>query len=273
MSSHVVRGSVGNRAAVFALERFGFPVWSVPTVILPWHPGHGPATRLVHDDDDFGEFLSDISEAPWLAEIGAVLTGYLANAEQAYAIGRLVKTLKAKNPNILYVCDPVIGDAKGLYVSEETAIAVRDTLVPISDCITPNLFELSWLAQSEAPKSIQSVIDCAKSLKPETKLITSVRSETFCQIGNLLCHKGEAWHVEHDEVEVPPNGTGDLTAALYLAHRLEGVSPSQNLEKTTSAVLELLKHSVDQSAEELLLVGQAEMLTAPGISLSARQVS
>jgi pyridoxine kinase len=33
ISSHVVRGSVGNRAAVFALETLGFPVWAVPTVI------------------------------------------------------------------------------------------------------------------------------------------------------------------------------------------------------------------------------------------------
>ena len=47
ISSHVVRGSVGNRAAVFALETLGFPVWAVPTVILPWHPGHSRATRIV----------------------------------------------------------------------------------------------------------------------------------------------------------------------------------------------------------------------------------
>ena len=49
VSSHVARGSVGNRAAVFALETLGHPVWAVPTVLLPWHPGHGPATRIVPD--------------------------------------------------------------------------------------------------------------------------------------------------------------------------------------------------------------------------------
>ena len=46
VSSHVARGSVGNRAAVFALETLGHPVWAVPTVMLPWHPGHGRATRI-----------------------------------------------------------------------------------------------------------------------------------------------------------------------------------------------------------------------------------
>ena len=38
ISSHVVRGTVGNRAAVFALETLGHPVWALPTVILG--PGH-----------------------------------------------------------------------------------------------------------------------------------------------------------------------------------------------------------------------------------------
>jgi pyridoxine kinase len=47
ISSHVVRGSVGNRAAVFALESLGFPVWAVPTVTLAWHPGQGTAMRIV----------------------------------------------------------------------------------------------------------------------------------------------------------------------------------------------------------------------------------
>jgi pyridoxine kinase len=53
ISSHVARGSVGNRAVVFALETLGFPVWAVPTIILPWHPGHGRATRIVPEKNNF----------------------------------------------------------------------------------------------------------------------------------------------------------------------------------------------------------------------------
>jgi pyridoxine kinase len=47
VNSLVARGGVGGRASVFALERLGFPVWLVPTVLLSWHPGQGPATRIV----------------------------------------------------------------------------------------------------------------------------------------------------------------------------------------------------------------------------------
>ena len=63
ISSHVARGSVGNRAAVFALETLGFPVWAVPTVILPWHPGHGRATRIVPPLDQFKALMADLSDA------------------------------------------------------------------------------------------------------------------------------------------------------------------------------------------------------------------
>jgi len=74
ISSHVVRGSVGNRAAVFALETLGFPVWAVPTVVLPWHPGHGPAGRIVPPAQEFATLMQDLERAPWLGEVGAILT-------------------------------------------------------------------------------------------------------------------------------------------------------------------------------------------------------
>ena len=74
VSSHVVRGSVGNRAAVFALETLGFPVWAVPTVILPWHPGHSRATRIVPPSDAFaalmeGRTILDLAEGLQLRRV------------------------------------------------------------------------------------------------------------------------------------------------------------------------------------------------------------
>jgi len=74
ISSHVVRGSVGNRAAVFALETLGHPVWALPTVVLPWHPGHGKSTRLTFNEADFDRAIDDLIAAPWLLEVKAVLS-------------------------------------------------------------------------------------------------------------------------------------------------------------------------------------------------------
>ena len=90
ISSHVVRGAVGNRAVVFALERFGHPVWALPTVTLPWHPGHGPATRLVAPAEAFDALVGDLIRAPWLGEVSAVISGYLGDQRQAEGVAQLV---------------------------------------------------------------------------------------------------------------------------------------------------------------------------------------
>ena len=150
ISSHVARGSVGNRAAVFALETLGFPVWAVPTVILPWHPGHGRATRIVPPLDQFTALMADLERAPWLGEVGAVLSGYLGEAGQAEAVASLVAAVKARTPDAVYICDPVMGDSGGLYVPEPTAAAMRDRLMPIADIATPNRYELEWMAGAHA---------------------------------------------------------------------------------------------------------------------------
>lgn len=64
ISSQVVRGSVGNRAVVFSLETMGHPVWSLPTVVLPWHPGHGRSTRVPMPGEAFSTVIDDIIASP-----------------------------------------------------------------------------------------------------------------------------------------------------------------------------------------------------------------
>ncbi len=88
ISSHVVRGAVGNRAAVFALETLGHRVWALPTVILPWHPGHGPSTRVIMPDADFRSIIDDLIRAPWIGEVRAVLSGYMGSPAQAAGVAR-----------------------------------------------------------------------------------------------------------------------------------------------------------------------------------------
>ncbi|MEQ9572426.1 MAG: pyridoxal kinase, partial [Nitratireductor sp.] len=223
ISSHVARGSVGNRAAVFALETLGYPVWAVPTVILPWHPGHGPATRIVPDDDAFAALLRDLAGSPRLGEVGAVLSGYLASPAQAQAVAALVEAARARSPGLLYVCDPVIGDLGGLYVADGVACAIRDRLIPLADIATPNRFELEWMAQRRLD-DIVAVADAARALGPATMLVTSAPAREPDATANLLMCDGTALLAEHGLIDNPPNGLGDLTAAVFLARVLGGAS-------------------------------------------------
>lgn len=272
ISSHVARGSVGNRAAVFALETLGFPVWAVPTVILPWHPGHGRATRIVPDPAQFAALMKDLERAPWLGEVAAVLSGYLGDPGQAEAVASLVRAVKARNPQALYVCDPVMGDLGGLYIPEATAVALRDELIPLADVATPNRFELEWLTGTKLP-DIRSVIGGALHAGPRMMLVTSAPSLMSGGTGNLLLTSTEALLAEHRSIDRPPNGLGDLTGAVFLARLLRGAPAGKALQSTTAAVFEILARTAKRGADELTLETDAQSLSHPMAMVHLRHLT
>ncbi len=271
ISSHVARGSVGNRAAVFALETLGHPVWAVPTVILPWHPGHGRATRIVPEPDKFAALMKDLEGARWLGEVGAVLSGYLGDASQAAAVASLVKAVKAKNPRALYVCDPVMGDSGGLYVPIETASAIRDVLMPIADVATPNRYELEWMSGARLD-DWKAVIAAALDAGPHSMLVTSAPAMLGGSIGNLLLTPTEALLAEHRVIDKPPNGLGDLTAAVYLARLMAGQPVAKALQSTTAAVFEILARTAKRGGDELQLETDASSLSHPMAMVQLRHL-
>ncbi len=271
VSSHVVRGSVGNRASVFALETLRRPVWAVPTIILPWHPGHGRASRIVPPPQEFAALMHDLEEAPWLNEVGAVLSGYLGHAEQAEAIVSLVGAVKARNPQALYVCDPIMGDEGGLYVPETTASAIRDRLVPLADLVTPNRFEFGWLT-GRLLETTEDVVLAASRAGPSTMLITSVPSLLPGSIANLLLSPEGVRVAEHPAVARPAKGPGDLMTALMTGWLLRGVSPADALQRSTAAVFEVLARAAARGSDELMLETDAAALSAPSAHVKMRSM-
>ena len=272
VSSHVVRGAVGNRAVVFALETLGLPVWAVPTVVLPWHPGHGRATRIVPPAAEFSALIDDLAAAPWLGEVGAVLSGYLGGPEQAEAVARLVRAVKARNAGALYLCDPVMGDAGGLYVPETTAGAMRDTLLPLADIATPNRYELEWLAGETLPDNAAAA-RAALRLGPARVLVTSAHAMMAGSIGNLLVTASETVLAEHRAVAGAPQGTGDLVSALFLARLIEGQSEAKALQGATASVFEVLARAVKRGADELMLETDAQSLARPLAMVQVRRLA
>lgn len=271
VSSHVVRGSVGNRAVVFALETLGHAVWSVPTVTLSWHPGHGKATRIVPPATSFDAMIDDLCGAPWLGEVGAVLSGYLGEASQAAAIARLVAAVRERTPSALYLCDPVIGDVGGLYVPEATAAAIRDTLVPLASIATPNRHELAWMAGAPLSDN-NAVMDAALAFGPQRVLVTSAHALLAGSTGNLLLSSEHALLAEHRLIADPPNGLGDLLAAVFLARIMAGQSEEKALQTATASVFEILARSAKRGADELTLESDAESLSTPMAMVSMRRL-
>ena len=271
ISSHVVRGSVGNRAAVFALETMGFPVWALPTVVMPWHPGHGPSTRLTFPEADFDRLIDDLIRAPWLGEVKAVLTGYFGNAAQVRSVARLIAALKEKNDDLLYVCDPVMGDLGGLYIPQPTAEAIRDTLIPLASVATPNRYELAWMVGSPLDSNTQ-IMDAALSLGPGKMLVTSAVAMMSGSTGNLYLSGRHALLAEHRAIDNPPNGLGDLLAAVFLARLLSGIDEEKALQLATAAVFEILARTAKRGSDELTLESDASSLSTPMAMVQMRRL-
>lgn len=272
ISSHVVRGSVGNRAAVLALESLGFPVWAVPTIVLPWHLGHGPGTKIVPDPDLFAAMMADLCRAPWLGEVAGVLSGFLGDVRQADGVAALVRAVKARNPKALYVCDPVMGDKGGLYVPVPVAEALRDTLVPIADVATPNRYELEWMTGGPLD-DLKALMAAALQLGPPTMLVTSAPGLMAGGIGNLMITPGEALLAEHRVIEGPPHGTGDLTAALLLARLLDDQPSAKALQSTTASVFEILARTTKRGGDELQIETDAQSLSHPMAMVQLRHLT
>lgn len=271
VTSQVVSGSVGGRGAVFVLERLGFPVWFVPTILLPWHPGHGRGTRIVPANESFAGLVEDLAGSESLGSIGAVITGYLGDAVQAAQVGRLVDAVKSANPQAWHVCDPVIGDAGGLYVPEATAASIRDELVSRADIATPNRFELAWLAGCDIETEADAIA-AARMLGPDRVVVTSspaLRRNSAC---NLLVGPNGVLAAEHGLVPDAPHGTGDVFSALFTARLLERHGEEGALKRAAASTFELVARSVKQGSSELLLYSEQGSILGPMALVSSRRV-
>lgn len=274
ISSHVVRGTVGTRAAAFALEVLGFPVWTVPTVTLPWHPGHTPVAgvgeRIVAPDEQFDSMLSQLGNSPWIGEVGGILSGYLGSAGQAASVAKLVKQVKSTNEQVIFMLDPVIGDHGRLYVPEDQAQAIRDHLLPLADMAAPNPFELQWLVGTQDEPANEALAQIARGLGPKTVTVTSAEGMKRNHIGNLMLDSDNALLAEHPRFEDAPNGLGDLTAALLLAHRLDGKKTEDILSLATASVFEVMRTATLAGSEELILERNLDSLLRPSAKIEMR---
>ena len=120
IGSWVAYGHVGNAAAVFPMQRLGHEVWAVNTLQFSNHPGYGAFRGQFFQADAVRDIVNGIADRGLLPSCDAVLSGYLGDAAIGDVVLDAVISVKSANPNVLYCCDPVIGDAgPGVYVRQD----------------------------------------------------------------------------------------------------------------------------------------------------------
>ena len=277
IQSAVAYGHVGNSAAVFPLQRIGVEVLPVYTVNFSNHTGYGAWRGPMIDPNDVREVITGIEERGVFGEIDAVLSGYQGGEGIGDVIIDAVARVKAANPDAVYACDPVMGNAKsGCFVAPAIPILLREKVVPAADIITPNQFELGFLTETE-PDTLESTlasVDLAMARGPRTVLVTSVerpdREEGTIEM--LVADPIGAWIVKTPRLPMKANGSGDVTAALFTAHYVATGDAKTALERTASSVFDLLAATLESGARELQLVEAQEFYANPRMQFTARQV-
>lgn len=279
IQSHVSYGYVGNKAAVFPLQRLGMEVWDVDTVEFSNHTGYGAWRGKVLGAEHVREIIRGIGERGVLGRCGAVLSGYLGDADIAEAVGESVERVRAANGRALYCCDPVMGDeGRGVFVKAGIPAVLKERLIPLADIATPNAFELSLLTgiDLEGGRNTVEAVRALHAMGPRVVLVTSFRPEHADReyISMLVSDRGTMHRVETPELPLDPspNGAGDLTAALFLARYLQTADAARALELTADSVFSVFEATVRAGTRELALIDAQDAIAAPSRRFPAARI-
>ena len=259
IQSQVAGARVGNSVAVFAIERLGVPVIARPTTLLGRRPDRGapgggpiPASVLT-------TMVEALDADGALANVGHVLTGYIALAEQADVILDAVRRVKDANPRAVWVCDPVMGDAGEAFVKPDIVDAFRKRLAPAADVLTPNHWELETLAAHKLP----TMTDTHSAARAFGKPVIVTSAPIGNGVGAFYVAPTGSWTVEAPRLPEAPKGAGDLFTALYVARRALGQSVVVALEAAAGATHDVIARSLLEGDGHLALVAAQDKLEHP----------
>lgn len=263
IQSAVACGHVGNSGAEFALRRLGFPTVRLDTVQFSNHPAHGgfrggPVATAV-----LAELLEGLAERGMLARCGAVLSGYLGTAGNAAVVETAVTRLRAARENLVFCCDPVLGDhPRGLYVHADVPEAMR-RLVSMADVAIPNRFELGFLTGLPVETAAEQVAAARALAATGPRLVVVTGVAAGAELGALAVTADGAWLAAAPYVDAPASGAGDVFAAVFLARWLEKRDAARALSLAVSSIHAVIAATAAAGADELALVAAQDMLPAP----------
>jgi pyridoxine kinase len=278
LQSHVAYGYVGNRAAVFPLQRLGHEVWAVNTVEFSNHTGYGAWKGRTTPADQVAEIVHGIEALGVLATCDALLTGYVGDAALADVVLDTARKVRAANPRAVWCCDPVLGDIDtGIYVKPGIDTFFKEQALPAADLITPNHFELEHLTGGKVETLDQALAAARQLLNgPRLALVTSLRrtDAPADRIEMLAVTPDAAWRIITPLIGFPiaPNGTGDAVAALFAAHWLESGDIASSLGKAASSIYAVLEQTAAMGERELQLVAAQDRMVHPARLFAAERL-
>ena len=224
--SSVTVGFVGNNVVGPVLTALGLAPLPVPTVMLAAHPGYGRRVGGAVPDAIVQDILTGLGDMTDIGEITGVVSGYLGSVGQVDAIAGLVDSWRRAGSGT-YILDPVLGDAGRLYLPEELARAMVAKLLPRADIITPNSFELGFLAGAPVSdrQSAQAAATSLIGTQDLAAVIATGIDDGPSGVGDLLVTRdGKTCWCEAGSNGRNVAGGGDLLTAILAGLTARGAA-------------------------------------------------
>ena len=133
VQSSVVYGYAGNKAAVLPMQLSGIDVWPFYTVQFSNHTQYGMWQGMAMPHGELSAIISGLDDLQKLAQCDAVLSGYLGDKRHCEEVKHAVTTIRQRNPQALYFCDPVMGHPeKGCIVAPGVTRFLTEQALPVA---------------------------------------------------------------------------------------------------------------------------------------------
>lgn len=268
VQSRVVLGHVGNSTAVPVLQLSGCEVADVPTTLLSNHPFYAGLRGRALAPETVAELLDGIAARGAGRDCAGVVSGYLGAPATAEVLAGFIETARAVNRGLLYVCDPVMGDAEpGLYVDPGLPALFADRLLPLADALTPNPFEVGRLTGHDPSTldGLRRATDQLLARGPSVVVVTGARLPDTPpdRLDTVVATPAGRWRVRTPFVDRHFDGTGDTFTAAFAGAWLTGVPAPEAAARAASVLAEVVRVTVAAGAKELQLVAARRFVADP----------
>lgn len=265
IQSQVVYGHVGNSAAVLPMQARGLNVAAVPTTLLSNHPGYETMRGRVLEPELVSDLLRGVEERGLIETSRYIVSGYLGSRANGAVVADFVQRARKINPQITYICDPVMGDTGlGVFVAEQVMECIINQLVPLADLLTPNQFEVGLISGSQA-QTYTALADKLAAIQSfnQARLVTTgcILDDTpYGSLENVVFEGGAGIRLKSPRIPAVPVGTGDLFTGLLTADLVYGQSLADAARNAAATVLEIVGHMAAQGAYEMQLGSVMDVL-------------
>lgn len=258
IQSQVVHGHVGNSAAVLPMQVRGLTVAAVPTTLLSNNPHFETMRGRVLESELVGDLLRGVEERGLIETSRYIVSGYLGSRANGDVVAAFVERARRINPDIVYICDPVMGDTNlGIFVSDQVVECLLGRLVPMADVLTPNQFEAGLIAGGALStwRALEAAALKIQAHRAARLVVTgsSLADTPDGVLENIVFDNGTAARLSFPRLPIVPVGTGDLFTGLLTANLAQGRSLADAAGNAGTVLLDVLGRTIASGEHEIRL--------------------